>query len=285
MKRHQIIPAIVILLGSASANAALVTVTADFTKFTMGAFSSAEAAFNNQLSVNGQAIDVCGKDPACDHAINNPSSISTSLTGNAVTFGYDQYLFPDARMNIFSFAGNTADVIGVGEDNRFKLGKFTFTNGMFYPLAFLDFTLTTHSANASLDHLTFNGRIRLDTNQALIFPRDPRIEADYFTVQDSGGNTMTALGSARVYDYAICPANDPSAPDCNTGSANLMGHINSLHLDSLANATDGAFLNSSTTASLAPATVPVPSAAFLFSSGLLGLWSKRKTVSFLLTRK
>lgn len=280
MKSQQtkIITAITLILGSAGANAAIVTVTGEFYGFTMGAFGSADATFNNQLSVNGQSIDVCGGDPACANAIARPESISTGLTGNTVSFGYDLNRFPDARMNVFSFVGNAANVEGVGPENPFKLGTFTFTNGMFYPLAFLNYRLTTRSSDAALDNQVFDGRIRFDTNQATVFPRDPQIEADYFTVQDVTGNTLTALGSARVYDYAICPSGDPSAPDCNTGSIDVFGHINSLHLDKFENATGGAFLNSSTTSTLAPATVPVPSAAFLFASGLLSLWGARKNL-------
>jgi hypothetical protein len=183
-------------------------------------------------------------------------------------------------MNQFSFAGNTSDVAGVGPQTQFNLGTFTFTNGMFYPLVYLNLTLTTHSSDTALNNKVFNGRIRLETNQSLTFTRDPQVEADYFTVQDFGGSTITSLGSARIYDYDICPAGNPSAPNCNTGSVDLIGHINSLHLDGLANATGGAFLNSSTTSELAPATVPEPPAAFLFGSGLLGLWSARKKLRF-----
>jgi hypothetical protein len=282
MKPQQIkiIAAFALTVNAASVNAALVTVTAEFNQLTMGAFASAAATFNNQLSVNGQSIDVCGGDPLCTNAINNPSSISASLTGNSVTFGYDQNLFPDARMNQFSFVGNTSDVAGAGPQNQFNLGTFTFTNGMFYPLVYLNLTLTTHSSDTALNNQVFNGRIRLESNQSLTFPRDPLVEADYFTVQDLAGNTLTSLGSGRVYDYNICPAGDPSAPDCNTGSVDLIGHINSLHLDGLANATGGAFLNSSTTSELAPVTVPVPPAAFLFGSGILGLWGARKKLNF-----
>ncbi len=282
MKPHQvkIIAAFALTASAASVNAALVTVTAEFNQFTMGAFASAAATFNNQLSVNGQSIDVCGGDPLCANAINNPGSISTSLTGNSVTFGYDQTLFPDALMNEFSFVGNTSDVAGVGLQNQFNLGTFTFTNGMFYPLVFLDFTLTTHSSDAVLDNQVFSGRIRLDSNQALTFPRDPQVEADYFTIQDLAGNTFAALGSARVYDYNFCLAGDSSAPNCNTGSVDVVGHINSLHLDGFANATGGAFLNSSTTSTLNPASVPAPPTAFLIGSGLLGLWGARKKFNF-----
>ena len=67
------------------------------------------------------------------------------------------------------------DVAGSGPENSFKLGSITYTNGMFYSLAYLDFTLTTHATDAALDNHIFNGRIRLDTNQSLTFPADPPV--------------------------------------------------------------------------------------------------------------
>lgn len=271
LKVLTLVAAAVLAATAASANAVPVSVTANFTQLTMGGFYNGANTYAHQLSVNGAPIDVCGGEPSCTNAMNNPASITASLSGNSVTFGYDQNLFPSAKMNVFSFTGNTADVAGSGPQNPFTLGSFTFTNGMFYPLAFFDFTLTTHSADALYDNHTFTGRIRLDTNSTNAWwnSTDPEkmAEADYFTVQNSAGSTLTSLGSVRVYDYNICLAGDPSAPACNTGSVDVIGHINSLHLDSFANPTGGAFINSSTTSTL----VPIPAAAWLLGSGLLGM--------------
>lgn len=275
MKPQQIsiVAAIGFAIGSAGANAALVTVTAEFSKLTMGGFYSGENTFGHQLFVNGKSIDVCGGDPLCAGAMGNPSSVTVNLTGNAVNFGYDDGF----RQNAFAFIRNPTDAAGTGRENSFTLGKFVFTNGGFYPLVFLDFTLTTHSTNTILNNQTFTGRIRLDSNSTTAgywsSDNEKLAEADYFTVQDVGGNTLTDLGSARVFDYNVCPASI-TAPDCNTGSVDLIGHINSLHLDGFANPSGGAFLNSSTTSTLA--SVPVPSALILFGSGLLGLLGMRK---------
>ncbi|WGS85423.1 hypothetical protein [Methylomonas sp. UP202] len=273
MKLSLILATLALTTATAGSYASSVTVTANFTQFTMGGFASAAATFNNQLSVNGTPIDVCGGDPTCASAINNPSSITVALSGNSVSFGYDQNRFPTARMNEFSFSGSPMEVAGLGPENSFKLGSITYTNGMFYSLAFLDFTLTTHSNDAALDNHMFNGRIRLDTNQSLTFPADPMVEADYFTVGQPGGGTFTTMGSVRVYDYGYCP--DGIGPNCNTGSVDLIGHINSLDLDKFANPAGGAFLNASITSTLTP--VPIPPAGILLGSSLFGLSRIRKS--------
>lgn len=273
MKLSLILATLALTTATAGSYASSVTVTANFTQFTMGGFASAAATFNNQLSVNGTPIDVCGGDPTCADAINNPSSITVALSGNSVSFGYDPNRFPTARMNEFSFSGSPMEVAGLGPENSFKLGSITYTNGMFYSLAFLDFTLTTHSNDAALDNHMFNGRIRLDTNQSLTFPADPMVEADYFTVGQPGGGTFTTMGSVRVYDYGYCP--DGIGPNCNTGSVDLIGHINSLDLDKFANPAGGAFLNASTTSTLTPA--PIPPAGILLGSSLFGLSRIRKS--------
>ena len=272
VKPLQMMAAFALAAAVVSANAATVTTTASFTQLTMGGFWSGDNTYYHQLNVNGLGIDVCGGDPSCASAMSNPASITASLGGaSSVNFGYNS---SGSRQNAFSFTGNTADVAGTGASNKFTLGTFTFTNGAFYPLAFLDFTLTTHSSDTALNNHTFSGRIRLDTNNGDEI--DALAEADYFTVQSTSGSTFTSLGSVRVYDYSLCPAGHPSAPACNTGSVDLVGHINSLHLDSFANPTGGAFLNSSTTSTLAPVPEPETYALMLAGLGLLGFIARRR---------
>jgi hypothetical protein len=277
-KPQQMIAAFALTVAVVSANAASVTTTGSFTQLTMGGFASGGSTFANGLRVNGQAIDVCGTDSTCASAISNPTSITTTLSGSSVAFGYNNTFRPNA----FSFTSNTADVAGVGASNQFTLGTFTFTNGGFYPLVFFDFTLTTQSSDAALNNQTFSGRIRLDSNSTQTDP-GPGIplatvlaEADYFTVQSSAGSTLTSMGSARVYDYNFCPAGDLSAPACNIGSVDLIGHINSLHLDSFANPTGGAFINSSTTSALAPVPEPETYALMLAGLGLVGFIARSR---------
>lgn len=234
-----------------SANAAPVTVTADFTLFTLGrVMNNGESLYVNEI-----------------FQLNNANTVA--LSGNSVTFSKGNV----NKYNAFSFAGNRAEVGGTGLANVFTLGRFTYTNGNFYAEpTYIDFKLTTHSTDATLDNHIFDGRINLTVTPSL--GGTPEAEADFFTVQDAAGNTISSLGSVRVYDYNICPAGNPTAPNCNVGSVDVIGHINSLHLDSFANATGGAFINSSTTPPLNP--VPVPSAVYLFGSGLIGLLGMRK---------
>ncbi|MCC6474131.1 MAG: PEP-CTERM sorting domain-containing protein [Burkholderiales bacterium] len=106
---------------------------------------------------------------------------------------------------------------------------------------------------------------------------DPFVEADYFTVETPLQGTLDHLGSVRVFDYSLCLPLDPSAPDCNTGSADLLGYIGSLHLASFANATGGAFLNSSTGSSLDPTNpAPAPGSLLLAALGFFGIWIGRR---------
>lgn len=236
------------LAAASSAYAAPVTVTANFTQFTVDiGYAGLPTNVNGTTIADGSTT----------------TGITTGLSGSSVTFDYG-YL-----PNMFSFTSSIAEVPAPGPSNQFKLGSFTYTNGFFHILAYIDFTLTTSSVDASLNGHTFQGRIRLDSN---FNAGTPEQAADYFTVQNSSGNTLASLGSVRIYDYSFCPAGDPSAPLCNTGSVDLFGHINSLHLDQFANPSGGAFLNGSITSELSPTSaVPEPGSGMLVISGLLSI--------------
>lgn len=268
---HSLFAALALLLAGfgTNAGAALVTTTAEFTRFTMGGFYTGANAFTNQLRINGSAIDICNGDPTCAAALLNPLQISIPISGSAVSFGYTN---PAAVVNRFSFESSPQEVLGVGADNKFVLGKVTFVNGQFYPLAFIDFVLTTHSIDPLLDNHSIAGSIRLDVN-ATSPPFDPEVEADYFTVQDPTGRVLSTLGSVRVFDRFACPLDTPSGVACNTGSVDVVGHINSLHLDYFANPTGGAFLNPNVGSSIAP--LPEPGTVQLVALSLLLLAALR----------
>ncbi|MBP6422552.1 MAG: PEP-CTERM sorting domain-containing protein [Propionivibrio sp.] len=253
-KRFNKALAVLALVGiAANANAqSSVSVTGEFTRFTVD-----EAYLNLPTNVNGVQIDDGSK----------TTGITTAIAGSSVTFDYD------SLSNSFSFSGNTANVLGTGTSNEFVLGRFTYTNGFFHRISFLDFTLTTHSENALYDNHSFNGRISLKAN---FNGGTPEEGADYFTVQDSAGATLTSLGSVRVYDWDYCPESDPTAPNCNTGSVDVIGHIGSLHLDRFENAAGGAFIDGSVAPGLAPIPEPETYAMMLAGLGLLGFVARRR---------
>lgn len=269
----QVLVAAASLLAGNSSLASQVSVSAELTRLTMGGFYDGPNTFSNGLEVNGQLVDVCGTDPSCTAAMADPSSITRMVSGSSVEFRYDTTDWPSNRRNVFTFDGASSEVAGTGPEHSFLLGRVTFENGQFYPLVFIDLTLTTHSSDPALDQHTFVGRIRLDTN-ATPAAHDPEPEADYFTVQDAAGRTLQGLGSVRVYDAFDCPDSTPSGQTCNLGSVDLYGHINSLDLDRFANAQGGAFVNTSTTGSL----VPEPGSAWLWILGLAGIagWHRAK---------
>lgn len=274
MNLYRTLAAVALASAVANASAAPASVTANFSLFTLGGYFPGNGPDQNGLILNGQTINICGSDPTCTSALTDPTSVKVGLSGSSVSFGYSA----GGQMNEFSFTGNTTEVAGSGIQNQFKLGSISFTNGGFYPLSFLDFTLTTHSIDSSLDNHTFSGRIRLDVN--IPPPSTPEQNADYFTIQDTQGNTLNNLGSVRVYEAegaGFCPPNFPANQACDVGSVDLIGHINSLHLDSFTNPTGGAFLNSSTTSVLAPSnSIPEPSTLLLSGLCLAALGAVRR---------
>lgn len=259
--------ALVFALGGAQA--ALVSVTAEFTSFQMGGFSSQQTAADAGLSINGtnQVFDAAA-------AFLNPSSVNVATSGSSLTFAYNTGWLT-GRDNFFAFDPVApASVSGTGSGNSFLLGSFNFTNGAFHPLSYINFVFTTHSSDAAFDNLQLAGRVRMDVNQSSLSILDPTVrdrlareEADYFTLESTTGQTFTSLGSVRVFDTNRCLTADPAAPNCNTGSVNVYGYIDSLHFDRFANATGGAFLDPSVTGAVT-SPVPEPGSAALMFAGL-----------------
>lgn len=276
MRRHLLI-CLVFAGVCGHAQAATVSTTVELTSFTMGQFWS---EYHAGLGIIANGTEVTPADAAAAFA--SPASVWAPLSGSSVTFSYGGALAL-ARSNSFEFLGATDQTVAdVGSGNLFKLGTVTYKNGAFNPLAFVDFTITTHSSDSRFDNRTFSGAIRLDVRQSDLdwgAPGLPKDEADYFTILNSSATNSSAttlpIGSVRVYDYSYCPVGDASAPDCNVGSADLYGYVGSLHVDHFANATGGAFLDASTGS---VPTIPEPEtyAMLLAGLGLLGFVARRR---------
>jgi hypothetical protein len=244
MKSKNILAGIALAFASSS-YASIVSVSAEFTSFSWSSYDT-NVTYANPFAVNGIQIT----SPAPVALPSNTSSVT--LTQGALTPG------------AFSFVGNTSNVAGVGPANQFILGSFSFTNGIFPGPAIIGFSLTTHSTDVALDGHQFFGSIVMDVANNIGTPEQ---QADFFTVQNASGSTLTSLGAVKVYEYGVCPATWVT-PDCNVGTIDILGHINSLHLDAFVNPSAGAFLQA-----LAPAPQPpgVVSEAPVDALMLLGL--------------
>ncbi len=266
---HKTLIPLALAISVGCAQAAGVTVSANFTSFQMGGFKSQQTATDAGLAVNGANVPL---DPAL--AFLNPLSLVVPTAGSQVTFAYNSNWLT-GRDNFFGFTptATAQSVSGKGPGNYFLMGSFTFTNGAFHPLSYINFTLTTHSSDLAFNNFQLNGRVRLDVNESttdflnpLFYAQAAREEADFFTLQTSAGLALNPLGSVRVYDSFRCPIRTQT--NCNTGTVDIYGYINSLHFDHFENASGGAFLDPSVTSEL---TSPVPElgTAALMLAGLL----------------
>jgi hypothetical protein len=257
------------LIVTSPSNSALVKVDANFQSFRMGAFNSAESIVRNGLAVNGIAVDVCSGDASCANAFTNPLNTVVPISGINVLFGYNanQTSFSPV-MNSFAFTSSFEQVNGFGPLNKFRLGNISFTNGQFYPLAFIQIGFSTVSNDSLYNGKSLQASVVLDTN-SVPPPRDPFEEADYFTVQDSTGVVSTDLGSVRVFDNFACPPGTPVGQSCNTGSVDVFGYLTNqqtLQISGFGNATGGAFTNPSVGTILSP--VPEPENVVMMLVGL-----------------
>jgi hypothetical protein len=173
----------------------------------------------------------------------------------SVSFGLAKWL--NLGVNTLSFSGSTdVDVTGGTPSQPFSLGRLSFTNGSFYPTAYIGFTLTTHSDLAEYNQ-TFSGQWIIRSIAPANNPL-PEAQADEVQVARANGLSLPGLGTLRVYERTFCPiAGDTT---CNHGSVELLGHFASLHLDAFSDPQGGAFIGASP--------VPEPASMVLLAAGI-----------------
>ena len=184
-----------------------------------------------------------------------------SPVATALPSGTSKIEFPVSRQNptflTNTFAFTPGDPANVSAGDIFKLGSFTFTNGTWFDTIQLAFSLTTHSANPTLDNHVFSGTMNLIVNPNVA--GDPYLSADYFYIAE-----RPDLGSVRVFERLIQPAGNPGF----TGTADIYGEIGSLIPTSFANPSGGAFLSPSIETDPMVGTTPEPGSFCLMAMSL-----------------
>jgi hypothetical protein len=249
----------------ARAAASPVTITASFNTYTSWTLDPAlrPSKANGTALIDGGGPAV-GNNGLFDYFLSQPIALGGVTR---VDFAYDD---PPNLTNTIEFTGVTDLDVAVGQ--IFNFGIFTFTNGLWFPQADIDFTLTTHSTNLALDNHSFSGTLRI---VSVSDSEEPFAEADYFYVTGPSG---LALGSCRVFDQAFQPPSNPG----NVGICAMAGKIGSLIPTGWVAMNDAAFVNSSVTDDLATAatTVPEPGTLVLTGIGLVSAaFRKRRTRS------
>lgn len=153
------------------------------------------------------------------------------------SYFYPAFDVSSERDNVLSF--NAAPAINVALGETFRLGTFTMRNGSFHSInnggepVEVTFRLTTHSEDTA-----FDGFSVVDTFvfESIGVPGGSALDnADVFTLRDN-----SSLGAVRVLEGE-------------TGTIDLFGSINSLHLISFGNTTGGVALQATTFVSEPPA--------------------------------
>lgn len=268
------------LVGNAAATP--VTVTGTFTSFT------------SDMAVPPiPPVDPVPPPPVVNGVSLTPSGSSGSsfryLTSNPVIFSN-----PTTRLD---FIRNPPGTSGVWPTNAlefipnagpsdvepgqtFTLGTFRYTNGQWFPRADIAFSLTTHSADAGLNGVTFSGTMRLvSTSVADEAPFNPYDEADFFYLLDN-----PSLGSSRVFEAAnFHPSLQPSGNPGNTGDFALTGYIGSLVPNGFVPLNAAGFTTPSIVGGpvdLSTIHPPIPEpetyAMMLAGLGLLGFFARRR---------
>lgn len=150
----------------------------------------------------------------------------------------------------------------------FSLGVLSFTNGSFYPVAYIGFTLTTQSELPAYNQ-TFSGQFVI-RSFAPANDLSPAAQADEVALARANGLVLPGLGTLRVDERSFCPI--PGDFTCNRGSVEVHGHVGSLHIEALSNPQGGAFIGASP--------VPEPASMVLLAAGIAALAVGRRRGAF-----
>jgi Dockerin type I domain/PASTA domain len=234
--RHTAWLGIAALLGSGIASAGHVTVSGVFTSF-RGLVTACDP--NQQIveMLNGQVV--------CS-ALGEQTLLDAPITPSDTVVFQDLVLgTPDVASSITFIPAPAQEVAGKGPANMFLLGTIKFVNGIWssnqgllpdpmtgLPTADAEFgiTFTTHCD----DDPTLDKQTLLDTVVYVLTSNDfanntPGQNADFIYVLSS-----PSLGSLRAYELQDAPPGFD-----NTMTVQVMGHIDSLHLDAFVNPVGG----------------------------------------------
>lgn len=269
---HRAALALAVSLAAPLVHAATVTFTGGFTSFTgpVATLQGAQAA-TIHTEVNGVTQLADHAFPDADYIFVNyglglkePYSLRDAAGEPIPTVAFERAFFSAPKANGITFTPSGPLDLQVGAS--FNIGTFTLTNGSWFgnspgenviPPTDFGFTVTTHSADASLNGHTFSGTLPFVVTAPAEAVATVESDADYFYLVE-----RPDLGTMRVYE-STDPWGQPQALG-NTGSIDLRVRIGSLIPEALVNATGAAFVG-------APAPVPEPGSLALWLGGLAGL--------------
>lgn len=242
-------------------NAAEVFVTGGFVDFSGVVLSPASGV---ESYINGQLVCPNSGCSPSDPISGQLDRSFNSFRPSVEFFNKDVFASVDNTHNLVSFAAAGAQEVGsVG--SFFRIGTFTFGNGVWSGNADIGFEFVTHSTDSAFDGHVLNALIRME-----LTPNNPQNtpeeNADLFRVIYQG----QSYGVAGAYELADSPSGS------NIGSVTFIGKIGSLIPVGFADPTGGVYIAAGDVSA-----VPEPNIALLVAIGLLsGAWLNRRQRRF-----